>query len=243
MHKLLTIVVAAGSGLRMGKEIPKQFLLLDGEPIVMRTMRALHQAVEQSLDVNKFVHEMLILLPPDYIETWRDWCEKYRFEIPHQVAAGGKTRFESVRNGLKATDDADYIWVHDGVRPFVNPAMTGRLIEAMRQHPAVIPAVPVIDSLRMLETNETGKVTTSKPVDRSLFRAVQTPQVFRGDLLRKAYEACASEDPNRFTDDASVIEAATDVKITLTEGDPGNIKITTPFDLKLAEQRMKDENL
>ncbi|WP_300852132.1 2-C-methyl-D-erythritol 4-phosphate cytidylyltransferase, partial [uncultured Rikenella sp.] len=124
MHKILTIVVAAGAGRRMRSEVPKQFLLLGGEPIVMRTLRRMAEGVGRyvadcSQNVNEWMHKLVLVLPEAYIERWGELCAAHGFEVPHEVVAGGETRFQSVRRGLEAEPEAEWVLVHDGVRPFV----------------------------------------------------------------------------------------------------------------------------
>lgn len=249
MHTLLTIVVAAGSGSRMGAALPKQFLSIGGEPIVMRTLRRMAEGVERyltacsqnvdgivgnCLNVDNCVHKLALVLPDVYIELWRELCEKHDFRLPHEVVPGGETRFHSVQNGLAVAPDAEIILVHDGVRPFADDGVIAAVIAGAQKHGAAIPAVPVVDSLRRLTDAEERSVA----VDRADFRAVQTPQGFRGDLLRAAYAVPYDE---RFTDDASVVEASELLPggILLTAGNAANIKITTPADMAVAEVLLK----
>lgn len=247
MHTILTIVVAAGSGTRMGKELPKQFLPIGDEPIVMRTLRRLSEGVERFLtgcsqnvdetvrnfmNMNNCVHKLVLVLPETYITLWRELCLKHEFSLPHDIVAGGQTRFHSVKNGLAVSPEADIILVHDGVRPLVDDKMIANVIFAAYKHGAAAPAVPVVDSLRQLN----GSGEESVAVDRSAYRAVQTPQGFRGELLRKAY---ALPYDGRFTDDASVVELSGLGKVVLTDGSPANIKITTPADMAVAQILLK----
>lgn len=249
MHTLLTIVVAAGSGSRMGAALPKQFLSIGGEPIVMRTLRRLHEGVERCLTdclqnvdgivenvltVDNCVHKLALVLPEVYIELWRELCEKHDFRLPHEAVAGGETRFHSVKNGLAVAPEAEIVLVHDGVRPFADDGVIAEVIAAAQKHGVAIPAVPVVDSLRRL----TGSEGDSVAVDRADYRAVQTPQGFRGDLLRAAY---AVPYDGRFTDDASVVEASGLLPggSLLTPGSAANIKITTPADMAVAEVLLK----
>lgn len=245
MHTILTIVVAAGAGMRMRAELPKQFLLLGGEPIVMRTIKRLADGVERFLtdrsrnvdktvdkylDVNNSVHKLALVLPQDYIPLWRELCQKHNFRLPHTVVPGGSTRFHSVKNGLDAFPAAEIVLVHDGVRPFPDDSIIAGVIAAAQQHGAAVPVVPVVDSLRRLSGSG------SEAVDRAAYRAVQTPQGFRGALLREAY---AQPYEARFTDDASVVELSESGRVVLTAGNPANIKITTPADLSMAEILLK----
>lgn len=231
----------------METELPKQFLPLGGEPIVMQTLRRLNEGVEKFLtgcsrnvdevaenfiDVDNCVHKLVLVLPRAYIPLWRELCENYDFRLPHEVVSGGETRFHSVKNGLAAVPGADLVLVHDGVRPFADDKVIADVIVAARKHGAAVPAIPVVDSLRRLSGVEGDSVA----VDRSAYRAVQTPQGFRGGLLRKAYAQPYDE---RFTDDASVMEITGNGRIVLTEGSPVNIKITTPADRAVAEILLK----
>lgn len=246
MNKLFTIIVAAGSGQRMSRELPeqppeqlpKQFLLLGNEPIVMRTARNLEQAVRGCTAVDNVVHEMLIVLPQGYAEAWKEWCREYQFRLPHRVVTGGKSRAESVARAVaqiaaEAVDGTDHVLIHDGVRPFVTTELVGRLwTEALRSG-AAIPVVPLVDSLRRV-----GGSPPSEPIDRAQYRAVQTPQLFRADLIKRAYSA----DPkDSCTDDAWLVEQVTRHPVALVPGDAGNIKITTPEDLLLARYRVEKE--
>ncbi|WP_298061613.1 2-C-methyl-D-erythritol 4-phosphate cytidylyltransferase [uncultured Rikenella sp.] len=248
---ILTIIVAAGSGTRMGAEQPKQFLPLSGEPIVMRTLRRMSEGVEKYLTdcsrnvdgivenrmyVDNCVHKLILVLPQAYIPLWRELCEKHAFHLPHEIVPGGATRFHSVKNGLAAYPDAEIVLVHDGVRPFVDDAAIARVIAGAHEYGAAVPAVPVVDSLRRM----TGSDGESVSADRSAYRAVQTPQGFQGNLLRAAYARPYDE---RFTDDASVVEASGLLPrgVVLTEGSPANIKITTPVDWAVAEVLLKTE--
>lgn len=241
------MVVAAGSGLRMGTELPKQFLPIGGEPIVMRTLRRLSEGVEQFLtdcsqnvdgtvrnfmNVDNCVHKLALVLPEAYIPLWGELCGKHEFSLPHDIVAGGQTRFHSVKNGFAVSPEADIILVHDGVRPFADDKMIEDVIVAALKHGAAVPVVPVVDSLRQLN----GSGGESVAVDRSAYRAVQTPQGFRGDLLREAY---ARPYDGRFTDDASVVELSGLGKVVLTDGSPANIKITTPADMAAAQILLK----
>lgn len=210
------IIVAGGKGLRMGGEIPKQFLPVGGLPVLMRTMKRFH---EYSPDL-----QIILVLPKAQQDYWRNLCKCHQFNIPYLLADGGKTRFHSVQNGLALIpdDEQGLVGVHDGVRPFVSVEVVSRCYDLARQQQAVIPVVPVIETLRHVGEGV-------KPRDD--YRLVQTPQVFDIQLLKAAnrqpYQAS-------FTDDASVVEAF-GAKVTLVEGNRENIKITTPFDLRIAE--------
>lgn len=211
------IIVAGGKGLRMGSELPKQFLPLGGKPVLMRTMEAFRAYDAQM--------QQILVLPADQQDFWRQLCTEHRFDLEHRLACGGATRFESVKNGLQQVPDDAWVGIHDGVRPFVSTDTIARCYEAVLLHRAVIPVVDVVDSLRHCRGGN------SQAVDRAEYRLVQTPQVFHAGLLKQAYEQPYS---TVFTDDASVVEAL-GVAIHHVEGNRENIKITTPFDLKIGE--------
>ena len=210
------LVVAGGKGLRMGADIPKQFLPVGGKPVLMRTLETFYA-------YNRDIRSILVL-PRDQQAYWARLCEEYHFLLPHQVADGGETRFHSVRNGLAWVSGPGLVGVHDGVRPFVSQEVITRCYDLARTEKAVVPVVKVVETVRRLSGGG------SQTVDREQYRLVQTPQVFDIDLLKRAY---AQPYAPSFTDDASVVEAL-GVPVALTEGNRENIKITTPFDLKMA---------
>jgi len=211
------IIVAGGSGLRMQKDVPKQFLELCGSPILMHSIKAFTDAIENI--------RIVVVLPPSQIEYWQKLCCQYSFTLSHEIAEGGDTRFHSVKNGLSLLPEEGLVAIHDGVRPLVSrQTITGCFSEAANYGNAV-PVVPVIDSVREICGS------TSQMLDRSVLRLIQTPQVFDITLLKKAYK---QEYVPTFTDDASVFEKAGHV-IRLVEGNVENIKITTPNDLVVAE--------
>ena len=207
------IIVAGGRGLRMGSELPKQFLLLGGKPVLMHTIDAFYR---YDADI-----QVVLVLPRDHQDYWKSLCSSYHFEIPHRIVDGGETRFHSVRNGLQLIGDTGLVGVHDGVRPFVSKEVIERCYLEAEQKQAVIPVVEVVETVRHLQGDE------SSTVPRNEYRLVQTPQVFSVPLLKKAYLQPYSPS---FTDDASVVESFGE-KVFLTEGNRENIKITTPFDL------------
>lgn len=211
------LIVAGGKGLRMGTELPKQFLPVGGKPVLMRTLEAFYRYSE---DI-----QMILVLPHSQQAYWHELCAKYRFTLPHLIAGGGETRFHSVKNGLALIQGSGLVAVHDGVRPFVSQEVIARCYELAEAKKAVVPVIGVVETVRRLEAE--GSVT----VDRDRYKLVQTPQTFDVDLLKKAYEQPYT---TAFTDDASVVEAL-GVPVCLTDGNRENIKITTPFDLKLAD--------
>ncbi|MBR3456204.1 MAG: 2-C-methyl-D-erythritol 4-phosphate cytidylyltransferase [Bacteroidaceae bacterium] len=220
------IIVAGGKGLRMGSDIPKQFLPIGGKPILMRTIEAFHR-----FDPDM---QIVVVLPLSQQDYWRNLCNQHAFNIPVTIANGGETRFHSVKNGLgQVGNDVELIGVHDGVRPFVTAEAIGQCYNAAKSFGAAIPVVDVVDTLRQLPSDSSGKdaILHSVTVPRSQYRLVQTPQVFRADLLRNAY---AQEYVDAFTDDASVVEALGH-DVALVPGNRENIKITTHFDLIVAQ--------
>ena len=211
------IIVAGGKGLRMGGDIPKQFLPVGGKPVLMRTLEAFH-AYDASM-------QLILVLPVSQQAYWKQLCAEYQFDLAHEIADGGETRFHSVKNGLALVKEDGLVGVHDGVRPFVSQEVIARCYEEAVSLKAVIPVIGVVETVRHL----TGE--GSETVPRDQYKLVQTPQVFEVALLRRAYEQVYTE---LFTDDASVVEALGE-KVYLVEGNRENIKLTTPFDLKLAE--------
>lgn len=216
------LIVAGGKGIRMGGDIPKQFLPIGGVPVLMRTMDAFY-AYNQDIQI-------ILVLPHDQQAFWLDLCRKHRFEHPYRIADGGETRFHSVKNGLALVETPALVGVHDGVRPFVSSDVIRRCYAEASQKHAVVPCVNVVETLRYVQ--EEGSVT----VPRDEYRLVQTPQVFDATLLKKAYEQPYSP---QFTDDASVVESMGMV-VSLIEGNRENIKITTPFDLKIASALLEE---
>ena len=235
------IIVAGGKGLRMGGDIPKQFLPIAGVPVLMRTILRFREALPE---VN-----VILVLPKAQQDYWKELCQQHQFNEDYQLADGGQTRFHSVQNGLALIpDDAEgIVGVHDGVRPFVAVETILRCYEEARSSKAVVPVIPVVETLRKINA-ENRAVTTSHPsplpshlsplpsphpshtVPRDEYRLVQTPQCFDIQLLK-----AANRQPycDAFTDDASVVEAYGQ-SVTLVDGNRENIKITTPADLKIA---------
>lgn len=216
--KRYAIIVAGGKGLRMGGEIPKQFLHLKGLPILMHTLNRFHRFDPEI--------ELVVVLPADQQPYWNELCKQHHFLTPHQIVTGGETRFHSVSNGLEAIGNDGIVAIHDGVRPLVSGSVLQQAYETAGQTGSAIPTTPAIESLRVLAPDG-----TSHAVDRSLFVQVQTPQVFHTPKLKAAYRQPYRND---FTDDASVFEAAGNT-VTLIPGNRENIKITQPADLTLAE--------
>ena len=215
------VIVAGGKGLRMGGDVPKQFLLLGGKPVLMRTIERFH-AFDAQLQI-------ILVLPPNQQGYWHELCLAHHFKLPYLLADGGATRFESVRNGLALipNDAQGVVAVHDGVRPMVSVKVIERCFAMACKAQAVIPVTPVVETLRQIMPDG-----VSQTVNRDAYRLVQTPQTFDLQLLKQAYQQPYS---TAFTDDASVVEAL-GMQITMVEGNKENIKITTPFDLDVGER-------
>jgi len=210
----VAIIVAGGKGVRMNSDIPKQFLLLNRTPVLMHT-------------ISKFSHldEVILVVPKTQKEYWNSLCKTHNFNIPHTIVEGGKTRFHSVKNGLKKVNNNSIVAIHDAVRPLISIKLINNLITETKNGVGVIPIIPVKDSIRKLEGEN------SIHIDRSNFYKVQTPQCFLSDEIKEAYNQEYSEE---FTDDASVLES-NDGKIVTILGEEKNLKLTTEEDFKIAE--------
>lgn len=215
--KKFALIVAGGKGARMGATVPKQFLEIAGKPVLLWTiLRFLEFDPELKI---------ILVLPEDQFEQWSVICRDYDFDYPVELAKGGATRFQSVKNGLEKVDGPGIVFIHDGVRPLVSLATLNNCFQTTLEKGNALPVVPVVESIREVESYE------SKHVDRNRFRLVQTPQTFQSEMIKEAYE---QPENDLFTDDASVCEAA-GVKINLVDGNVENIKLTNPIDLKIAE--------
>ena len=223
MMKAYAVIVAGGKGLRMGGDVPKQFLPIGGKPVLMHTIEAFRRALD---DV-----EIVLVLPAEQHDYWQKLCKDYKFHSPELIAKGGETRFHSVKNGLALlpNDLEAVVGVHDGVRPFVSKETIRRCFAAAAEGKAVVPVVAVVETVRQILPD--GKSVT-RPRDE--YRLVQTPQTFPLALLKEAYQQPFSD---AFTDDASVVEAL-GKDIVMIEGNRENIKITTPSDLRIAESQI-----
>ena len=213
----VAIIVAGGSGSRMNAGIPKQFIQIAGLPILMHTLKKFWN-FDNSLRI-------ITVLPEDHIRFWKRLCKDYRFAIPHEIRKGGETRFNSVKNGLRGIKPGCLVAVHDGVRPLVSRYTIKRCYAMAEKKGTAIPVIDVSESVRIVKDNN------HKMADRNEIKLVQTPQVFKSELLIKAFKQ--PYDP-AFTDDASVVESK-GFKIHLAEGNIENIKITTKNDLIVAE--------
>lgn len=220
----ITIIVAGGSGTRFGAALPKQFLLLNGKPVLQHT-----------LEVFASVSDILVVvLPQAHHDLWRQLCDQHRCTVMHTVVTGGDTRWQSVKNAIDTltVQPGDVIAVQDGVRPLVSQQVIEKAFAVARQCGSAVPVIPVTDSIRQVEADGTSHI-----VPRSILRAVQTPQAFDAVALKAAYERPYLP---VYTDDASVYELAGH-KVTLIDGETTNIKITHPSDLLLAENILKHE--
>ena len=221
------VIVAGGKGLRMGSDIPKQFLPIGGKPVLMRTLERFRE-YSPTLQI-------ILVLPKAQQDYWEKLCQKHNFTVVYQMADGGETRFHSVQHGLALIpEDAEgVVGVHDGVRPFPSVEVIRNCYETARTAKAVIPVIPVVETVRRITQKEPSLLCNSASitVPRNEYRLVQTPQCFDIQLLKAANRQPYNDG---FTDDASVVEAFGHA-ITLVEGNRENIKITTPYDLKIAE--------
>jgi len=220
--KRYVIIVAGGQGIRMNGSLPKQFLSLNGIPVLMHTISAFNQP-----DL-----EVILVINKDYIQYWESLCKQYNFKNEHLIVSGGETRAESVKNGLDLIKNEGLVAIHDAVRPFVSAQLIERLFSEAEKHDSAIPVINVKDTLR--ELNENGGNST---VSRDLYKAVQTPQVFRLSKLKNSFK---SEDYPSFTDEASLYESNGNT-VFLVEGEEENFKITVPFDLVIAEMLLQSK--
>ncbi len=221
--KKYIIIVAGGTGSRMKSDVPKQFILLQGKPILMRT-------------IERFTHsfpdiQIIVVLNAQYRDEWKSLCEKHQFNIEHTITEGGQTRFHSVKNGLALVPDNCLVGIHDAARPLVSYNTIITAFNTAEETGNATPAVPLTESIRCLENGE------NKAVDRNKYSIIQTPQCFHSSDLKQAF---MQEYQSTFTDDASVLESI-GKKINLIEGNKENIKITSPQDLMLAELILSQE--
>lgn len=217
------IIVAGGNGSRMKSDIPKQFLLVNGLPVLMHTI---HAFANYSPDLN-----IIVVLPADQFGFWEELCIEYGFDIRHDLIAGGPTRFHSVQNGLAGiTDSEGFVAVHDGVRPVISKEIISNSFKEAGIYGTAVVSVPLKDSIRLVDEKESNQA-----MDRAKFRLIQTPQTFRLSWMRAAF---ATDYHESFTDCASVLEAR-GYAIRLINGAYENIKITTPEDLRWAEIYLK----
>jgi 2-C-methyl-D-erythritol 4-phosphate cytidylyltransferase len=223
-RKRYVIIMAAGSGTRMGAGRPKQFLELDGKAILQKTIEVFLEACPGI--------SVITVLPKDFIEYWRTYCLERNFVCPQILVAGGITRFHSVRNALDRVPEGALVGVHDGVRPLVSPTFVRQMYERAEAVQALIPVTPCVETMKVLE-NKDGELRTvpGAKADRSVLFGAQTPQIFHSEVLKKAY---AMPYDTAFTDDASVVEKY-GKSLSYIIGERLNIKITTQDDLLLAQ--------
>jgi 2-C-methyl-D-erythritol 4-phosphate cytidylyltransferase len=214
--QLYVVIVAGGSGKRMGAEVPKQFLELAGKPVLMHT-------IERFKAFNGSI-EIITVLPENQLRHWIELQKKYSFTIPQTIVRGGSTRYHSVRNGLRYVQIPGLVAIHDGVRPFVSLDTIQRCFDVAEKLGNAIPSISPVESLRIVTA------TGNQPVNRLHVRQIQTPQVFNVELIKKAYLQAYRQE---FSDDATVLEG-TGEKINLVEGNRENIKITNPEDLLIS---------
>jgi 2-C-methyl-D-erythritol 4-phosphate cytidylyltransferase len=216
------VIVAGGKGVRMGSAVPKQFLPLMGHTVLYHAIKAFADAYDDM--------QLVLVLPEDQLSYAQMVLQSFPDRIDITIVVGGETRYHSVQNGLKMVSENSIVFVHDGVRPLVTPALIRQCYEQAMEKGSAIPAIPVTDSMRILEDDD------SRPVDREMLRIIQTPQTFRADVLLPAFQ---QEYVPAFTDEATVVEANGGT-VFLTMGERGNIKVTTPEDMIIAEALLKD---
>jgi len=221
--KKYALIMAGGKGMRMNSPVPKQFLKLEGKPILLHS-------IDKFLNTDPNI-EIILILPQEYLKMWEQVCAEYMFHKPVRIAYSGETRFHSVKNGLELVTEESIVAIHDAVRPLVSSKTIQVTYKAAEMYGNAIPAIPINDSIRQIES------TRSIAVDRSRYCATQTPQCFRSEIIKKAYQ---QEYKYTFTDDAAVVEALGE-QIKLVDGNPENIKITSPKDLLIAEVLLKAE--
>jgi 2-C-methyl-D-erythritol 4-phosphate cytidylyltransferase len=221
--KKYAIIVGGGSGTRMNTAVPKQFMLLDGKPILMHSIAKFAEADPEI--------EIIVVLRQDQIDFWKQLCIGHNFPVPHSLAAGGETRFHSVKNGLELVTEQGIVGVHDSARPLVSIKTIQTAFKTTEMYGNAVPAIPITDSIRQIDSG------LSIAVDRTKYCATQTPQCFLSDILKNAY---GQEYKYTFTDDASIVEAFGE-KIHLIDGNSDNIKVTTPKDLIIVESLLNNK--
>lgn len=227
-EKITAIVLAAGQGKRMGGKTAKQYLLLDGRPLLYYALYAFEKSA---------VDEIILVVKESEIPfCQKDIVEKYGFTKVTQVVSGGRERYHSVYQGLKAAGQTDYVLIHDGARPFLTQDIISRAIEAVKKEKACVVGMPVKDTIKIANADSYATVTPN----RKDVWMIQTPQAFSYDIILKAYEKIITLDDDTITDDAMVLEKAEHIPVKLVEGSYCNIKVTTPEDMKIAEVFVKD---
>lgn len=228
-EKNIAIVLAAGRGSRMGTDVPKQFLKIDGKPVLYYSLKVFQE--------NPYIDEIVLVIGKEYQEyCYEQIVGRYGLTKVTTMVSGGAERYHSVYEGLKACSDCKYVFIHDGARPFVTDAIIERCIETVRANDACVVGMPVKDTIKIAD--EDGYISSTPP--RNKVWMVQTPQVFSYPLIRNAYEKMLCSNMAGITDDAMVAEAFSNQKVRLVEGSYENIKITTPEDIKIAENFLKN---
>lgn len=222
---IVAVIVAGGTGKRMNSEIPKQFLLLNGLPVLMHTINLFYRYSHQI--------RIIVVLPELHLKEWRKLCEQFSYNVPHEIRMGGKNRFMSVKNGIEGIGDHCLIAVHDGVRPLASQDTLRRCFNTAKRLGNGVPCIVIQESIRKIES------VVSIPVVRDEFRLIQTPQVFKSSILKMAYK---QKYRKHFTDDATAVENL-GYRIHLVKGNAENIKITRPVDLAFAETMIKHLSL
>lgn len=221
--KNTAIILAAGKGKRMQSDVPKQYLLLEGHPVLFYSIRAFEES---------FIDEIILVTGKDEIEYCRqEIVDKYGFQKVKKIVAGGKERYHSVYEGLKAIEHADYVYIHDGARPFVTNEILERVRKEVEKHKACVVGMPVKDTIKIAGE---GNLVKDTP-DRKNVWQIQTPQTFSYALVKEAYDKLMKKEDDGITDDAMVVEKMLQHPIRLVEGSYENIKITTPEDLRIGE--------
>lgn len=229
MEKNVAIVLCAGRGTRMNSEVQKQYLLIKGKPVVFYSLYAFEKC--------PFIDEIVLVTGKEEIEYCRqEIVEKYGLKKVKSIVAGGKERYHSVFEGLKAIESCDYVYIHDGARPFIDQELLQRACDSVHIHKACVVGMPVKDTIKIISPDSFAEHTP----DRSTLWMVQTPQVFQYHLVLEAYKNIMQNPGVQVTDDAMVVEKMGQTKIKLVEGSYKNIKITTPEDLEIAEIFLKD---
>jgi 2-C-methyl-D-erythritol 4-phosphate cytidylyltransferase len=222
--KKYAIIVAGGTGSRMQGEVPKQFMLLCGKAVIF-------YSIEAFIKYDPVI-QIILVIHPDYIELWEKLVTEFNISSPYQLAIGGKTRFDSVKNGLKLIDSEGFVAIHDAARPVIDQDFLHQIFSVAEQTGSAVPGIALDDTIRRIDGD------TSHQLDRTFLRAIQTPQIFRVSELQRAYEQLYQP---IFTDDASVMQSA-GFAVQLADGRPGNIKITHYQDIALAEALLENLN-
>lgn len=228
MEKHSVIVLAGGSGSRMNSSVPKQYLELEGTPVLAHSLLLFERSF--------FDEIILVVRAGEEAYCRKEYVEKYHLKKVAAITAGGRERYLSVYEGLQKITNADYIWVHDGARPFITTELLERLRVSVKKAEAVVPGVHVKDTIK--QTDAQNRITATIP--RNNLWNIQTPQVFSAKLLKKAYQKLIKQKITDVTDDGMVVEKMTDHPVTVVEGDYSNVKITTPEDMKILAALMGD---